>query len=165
MIVNADIYVKDVPGQLVGFIEPISLVDGNIIGVVHNRDNIMGGRIGVNITFEIDSAEKLEKIKNAWDSRDIMILRMSSVVETFPMEYMFIGDIGPARIERLIKDAGKVVGLESVDVRYSSRISSRGGTAMISASVRSEGDLTKLDNFMLSECEKEDITCIRGIGQ
>ena len=31
MIVNAELYVKDLPGQLVGSLEPIPLVDGNIM--------------------------------------------------------------------------------------------------------------------------------------
>ena len=42
MIVNAELYVRDMPGQLVGSLDPISLVDGNILGVVHNRDGEIG---------------------------------------------------------------------------------------------------------------------------
>ena len=62
MIVNAELFVNDLPGQLIGSLEPVSLVDGNILGVVHNRDKIIDGRICVNITFEVDD-KKLEKLK------------------------------------------------------------------------------------------------------
>jgi len=165
MMVNADIFVKDVPGQLVGSLEPISLVDGNIVGVVHNRDNIMNGRIGVNITFEVGSVEGLESLKNIWKSKDIVISRMSSVIETFPMDYMLIGNIGPAQIEKLIKNAGKIVDLESVDVRFSSNISEKRRTVMISAKVRTKEDLDKLNAFMTSACRKLGIVYIRGVGQ
>ncbi|MDR0778364.1 MAG: homoserine dehydrogenase [Methanomassiliicoccaceae archaeon] len=165
MMVNADIFVRDVPGQLVGSLEPISLVDGNIVGVVHNRENIVNGRIAVNLTFEVGSAENLEKLKNIWKSRDVMISRISSVIETFPMEYLLIGDIGASQIERLIENAGKVVGLESVDVRFSSKISSKERTAMISAKVRSEDDLEKLNAFMMTACKRAKIVYIRGVGQ
>jgi ACT domain-containing protein len=165
MMVNADIFVKDVPGQLVGSLEPISLVDGNIVGVVHNRENIVNGRIAVNLTFEVSSAENLEKLKNIWKSRDVVISRITSVIETFPMEYLLIGNIGASQIERLIENAGKVIGLESVDVRFSSKISSSERTAMISAKVRSEDDLTKLNAFMMAACKRAKIVCIRGVGQ
>ena len=165
MMVNADIFVKDVPGQLVGSLEPISLVDGNIVGVVHNRDNIVSGRIAVNLTFEIGSIENLEKLKKIWKSRDIVISQISSVVETFPMDYVLIGDIGPSQIEKLIQNAGKAAGLESVDVRFSSKTSGMKRTAMISAHVRSEDDIQKLNKFMISACKKANIVCVRGVSQ
>jgi len=165
MMVNADIYVKDVPGQLVGSLEPISLADGNIVGVVHNRDNIVNGRIAVNITFEIGSAEDLEKLKTIWKGKDILISRISSVIDTFPMDYMLIGDIGPSQVEKLIINAGKVVNMESVDVRFSSKTSDSSRTVMISANVRSEGDLEKLNAFMMSACRRSNIVYIRGVGQ
>jgi len=163
MIVNADVFVKDVPGQLVGSLEPISLVDGNIVGVVHNRDNIMNGRIGVNITFEVGSAEDLERLKAIWKSRDVMISQMSSVVETFPIDYLLIGNIGPSQIDSLMNRARKVVDMESVDVRYSSKTGDRRSTAMVSVNVIKEDDLTKLNSFMRSACKKADILCIRSV--
>jgi ACT domain-containing protein len=163
MMVNADIFVRDVPGQLVGSLEPISLVDGNIVGVVHNRDSIVNGRIAVNITFEVDSSEALERLKGIWKSRDVMISRISSVVETFPMEYLLIGDIGPSQIERLMDNAGKVVGLESVDIRFASKASDKKRTAMISVAVRNENDIKKLNAFMTSACRKAKIVFIRGV--
>ena len=72
MLVNAELYVKDLPGQLVGSLEPISVVDGNILGVVHNRERIVNHRICINITFEIEE-EQLERLKQIWKSKDIII--------------------------------------------------------------------------------------------
>ena len=165
MMVNADIFVRDVPGQLVGSLEPISLVDGNIVGVVHHRDNIVNGRIAVNITFEVNSAAALERLKGIWKKRDVMISRISSVVETFQMEYVLIGEFGPAYIEKLMDSAGKTVSLESADIRFSSKISDKKRTAIILANVRCEEDITKLNAFMASACKKANIVCIRGVGQ
>jgi ACT domain-containing protein len=165
MIVNADIFVRDVPGQLVGSLEPISLVDGNIVGVIHNRDSVVNGRIAVNITFEVHSAEALELLKKIWKSRDVTISRISSVVETFPMEYLLIGEIGPSQIEKLMDNAGKAVGLESVDIRFLSKASDKKRTAMISASVRSNDDIKRLNSYMSAACKKANIVFIRGVGK
>jgi ACT domain-containing protein len=163
MMVNADIFVKDVPGQLVGSLEPISLADGNIVGVVHNRENIVNGRIGVNITFEISSAENLERLKGMWKSKDIVISRISSVIDTFPMDYMLIGDIGPSQIEKLISEAGKTIAMESVDISFSSKMGESRRTSMISARLRSEDDRRKMNAFMMSACKKAKVVCIRGV--
>jgi len=165
MMVNADIFVKDLPGQLVGSLEPISLVDGNIVGVVHNRDSVMNGRIGVNITFEVTSSDALEMLKNIWKKKDIIISRISSVVETFPMDYVLIGQIVPSQIERILNNARKAVDIESVDVRYSSNASNTERTAMISVNVKSEESLAKMNAFMMSACKKANIVYIRGVEQ
>ena len=163
MKVNADLYVKDVPGQLVGSLDPISAVEGNIVGVVHNREKMIDGRIGVNITFEIESSEQLEKLKNIWKSKDVIISRIGSVVETFPMEYMLIGKIHGGQIEELMMDAQQKIAFESVDIRYSSKTGSDEHTVMISAKLRSQKDIKKLDKFIASSCKKSNILYIRGV--
>ena len=163
MKVNADLYVKDVPGQLVGTLDPISAVEGNIVGVVHNREKIIDGRIAVNITFEIGSREQLEKLKNIWKSKDVIISRIGSVIETFPMEYMLIGKIGAAYVEELLEDARSKIVFDSVDIRYSSKTGSDKHTVMISAKLRSRKDVGKLDRFVASRCKKSGIVYIRGV--
>lgn len=163
MKVNADLYVKDVPGQLVGTLDPISLVDGNIVGVVHNREKMMDQRIGVNITFEISSTENLEKLKNIWKSKDVLISRIGSVVETFPMEYMLIGDVGASYIEGMLDKARKTVDLDSMDVRISSKTDSPKHTVMLSAMLRNQDDIRRLDSFISSMCREIGVTYIRGV--
>ena len=93
MIVNAELFVKDLPGQLVGSIEPISLVDGNIMGVMHDRERIVNHRICVNITFEVEEQRQLEELKKIWKSKDIIISKIGSVYQTYTMDYLLIGDI------------------------------------------------------------------------
>ncbi|MCL2786262.1 MAG: hypothetical protein FWD81_03460 [Methanomassiliicoccaceae archaeon] len=163
MIVNADVFVKDMPGQLVGSLEPISLVNGNIVGVVHNRDNKISGRIGVNITFEVGSAEDLERLKEIWEKRDVMISRMSSVTETFPTDCLLIGDISPSQIDKLMAKAAKAIDMRSVDIRYSSKTGEEKSAAMVSVSVRSKEDVLKFNAFMMSACKRSNITYIGSV--
>ena len=163
MKVNADLYVKDVPGQLVATLDPISLVEGNIVGVVHNREKMIDGRIGVNITFEVDSAEQLERLKRIWKSKDVMISRIGSVVETLPTEYMLIGDMSARYVEELLESAKKSISIDSSDIRFLSMAGSKKHTVMISAKLRDENDLEKMDRFIASESRKANIICIRGV--
>ncbi len=165
MRVNADVYVRDVPGQLVASLEPISMVDGNIVGVVHHHEKVMNDRIGVNITFDLDGPEPLERLKAIWKERDVTVSRLGSVVETYPVEYLFIGKVTPSYLEGLIARASKEAGLESVDLRYSSRVNGDRQTAMMLARVKRPEDMEVLDAFLLGECAQAGILAVRGLGQ
>lgn len=163
MMVNAQLYVKDLPGRLVESLEPISLVNGNIVGVVHDREQIVNHRICINVTFEIKGNSELDQLKDIWKSKDVLIANIGSVYKTYTMEYMLVGDFTASYVEELIDEASKVISFESVDVNYSSRNASSTRTAMISAEVMSEGDVKKFDAFLMEACKKSDIVYIRGL--
>lgn len=163
MIVNAELYVKDLPGQLVGSLEPISIVDGNILGVVHNRERIVNHRICINITFEVEE-DQLERLKGIWKSKDVIISKIGSAHETYTMDYMLIGDIDARYIERLINKASTIADLEAVDVRYSSKATDYSKrTGILSVKTKGKDDLDKLDEFLDMECRKSGMTYVRGV--
>lgn len=164
MIVNAELFVKDLPGQLVGSLEPISLVDGNIMGVVHNREVIVNNRICLNVTFEVEDKDQLCKLRDLWQARDIIIARMGSGSRTYSMEYMLIGDFDAQGVEELINQARKNITLDSVDIRYSSKTGpSAKRTAMISVKTQDAKDLDRMDTFLDGKCREQGITYVRGV--
>jgi len=163
MLVNAELYVKDLPGQLVGSLEPISMVNGNIVGVVHNRDLIVNQRICVNVTFEIENNDDLEKLKKTWKAKDILIASIGSVYKTSTMEYLLLGSFKASEVEGLIDEASNIVSFESVDVNYSTANATKTRTAMITVEVLSEEDLEKLDKFLDSACREKGMVYIRGL--
>ena len=162
MKISADIYVKDVPGTLVSSLEPISTLGGNIVGVVHNREQVVSGRISVNVIFNMDQ-KSLEALKKEWKARDIIIADFGEDFEIVSMEYMIIGKLDAAFIEDLINRASKIVDLESVDMGYSSKMKADSRTAMISANLRSKDDMDKLSDFMYEESKKAGLTCVMGV--
>ncbi|MDD3379357.1 MAG: homoserine dehydrogenase [Candidatus Methanomethylophilaceae archaeon] len=163
MMVNAELYVRDLPGQLVGSLEPISLVDGNIVGVVHNREQMVNQRICVNVTFQINGPVELDRLKSIWKSKDVLISRIGSVFKTQTMEYMLVGNFNASYVDHLIDEASNIISFESVDVSYSSKNSSSTRTAMISTEVLTEEDLAKLDKFFAAACRESGIVYIRGL--
>ncbi len=162
MKINADIYVKDVPGTLVSALEPSSTLGGNIVGVGHNREQVVSGRISVNVIFNIEP-QSLDALKKEWKARDIIIADIGEDYEIVSMNYMLIGDLNAAFIEDLIDKASKIVNLESVDMGYSSKMKTDSRTAMISANLRSKDDIDKLSDFMSGEAKKAGLTCIMGV--
>jgi len=163
MMVNAQLYVKDLPGRLVESLEPISLFNGNIVGVVHDREQIVNQRICIDVTFEIKNTSELEKLKEIWKSKDVQIAKIGSVYKTFTMEYMLIGKFKASHVESIIDDASTKISFESVDVNYSSKNASSTRTAMISAELMSENDLKKFDSFLADACRKANIVYVRGL--
>lgn len=162
MKINADIYVKDVPGQLVASLEPISTYEGNIIGVVHNREQVISGRILVKIIFDMD-ATNLELLKKEWRSKDVIIVKMDEAVESYSMDYMLVGNITASQIEDIMERASKDIDLQSVEIGYSSKGSNGSRTAMISVSVSSKKDLAGLNDFLSKEAADSELTYIRGV--
>ncbi|MDI6859806.1 MAG: amino acid-binding protein [Methanocellales archaeon] len=68
MRITMDLELKDIPGQLVLALQPISDFEGNIVSVVHHRDKkTPRGMIPVQVTFEIDGAkvsDLIDKLKS-----------------------------------------------------------------------------------------------------
>ncbi len=162
MKINADVYVKDIPGQLVASLEPISTFDGNIIGVVHNREQVISGKILVNIIFDI-TPENLELLKKEWKARDVIIVNLDEAVENYSMDYMLVGKLNASEIDDMINEISKTINLESVDIGYSASGSKDSRTAMISATVHSKNDLRALDSFFSDRAKKAGLTYIRGV--
>ncbi len=164
MIVNAELYVKDKPGQLVGSLDPISLVDGNILAVVHNRDKIVNNRICLNLTFEVEGREQLCRLKDIWKSKDIVISSLNSVHQTYTMDYLLIGSFDSAFIEKLIEEASRTIAMDASDVRYTSKTDKKATrTAMISVKTHSKDDMSAMDAFLSTKCGESGITYVRGV--
>lgn len=76
MRVSMDLELKDIPGQLILAIQPISEFKGNIVSVIHHREKkTPRGTIPVQIVFEIDSAN-LEKLNKKLKENGIIIARV-----------------------------------------------------------------------------------------
>jgi len=163
MIVNAELFVNDLPGQLIGSIEPISMVEGNILGIVHNRDKIIDHRICVNVTFEVDD-KQLDRLKDLWKAKDIIISSLGSVHETFTMHYILIGDVNAQYIEGLLKMVNEATTLDEVNVSYSSKsIRTASHTSLITVKARYEDNLDKIDAILRRECKNANVTYVRGV--
>jgi ACT domain-containing protein len=161
--VNVDLRLKDVPGQLIGALEPVSKNDGNIVGIVHSHDKVSAGRIGVNLTFEVTSEMNLDKIMNEWRSRGVDILKIDHLFETFQLEYIIVGAVSADEMKKITDGIQALGGVESLNVRYSVSATDE-KTALISGKVRSKDIIKKANNFMSERAKRSGFLMIRGFG-
>jgi ACT domain-containing protein len=163
MRVNVDIRLKDIPGQLIGALEPISKYDGNIRGVVHEHDVVSGGKIAINLTFEIGSQKALDNVLAEWKGKEVDVMKIDHLFETFRLEYVIVGDLPTNEVKRITDGIQAIGDVESIDVRYSVS-GSKEKAAMISGKVRNKDVIKKANKFMYDRAKRTGFLVIRGFG-
>jgi ACT domain-containing protein len=161
--VNVDLRLKDIPGQLVGALEPISANGGNIRGVIHNHEAKKGGRISVNITFEVRSEDILDRILSTWKARDVEIAKIDSFFETYPLQYLLVGNIPSTELESLTKSLESMENVASIDIRYSGSANSDSRAALITGKASKKEAIASLNEFFKKRAEKKYYILIRGL--
>lgn len=94
MRVSIDVMPKDTPGELVKILSPISEVGGNIITVIHRRDELsVKGRLPVHIVFDIDSKAQYDKILDRYNNEKIKIMKQDELKHFNSLVVGMIGHI------------------------------------------------------------------------
>ena len=84
---------KDLPGQLVTALQPISELGGNIIAVIHHRDPRSDGQtISVQIVVEI-SEPRLNELISRFRERGVKILRIGKDRLLYKQSVIIIGHL------------------------------------------------------------------------
>lgn len=164
MRVNVDLRLKDVPGQLIKALEPISVNEGNIVGVVHNHDLVTGGRISVNVTFEYKDQRALDAIFSAWKERGVEVVKMGEIVRTFAAEYLLVGDLAHSTLRTITEGIEKMDGVETIDLQYSLSTSTDNKSVLLLVNVREKGRLRDIDDYLKNNSKASDFLLIRGMG-
>jgi ACT domain-containing protein len=115
MKVGLDIVLKDVPGQLVKALEPISHFGGNIISIVHLREDIKGGRVPVHVVLEVEG-ENLEKIIEELERRDIWVSKVGEVKKKQKITVILIGHVVDTDLRDTIDRINEIPGALVLDL-------------------------------------------------
>ncbi|HOE52740.1 MAG TPA: hypothetical protein PKO24_03800 [Methanomassiliicoccales archaeon] len=164
MRVNVDLRLKDVPGQLIKALEPISLNEGNIVGVVHNHDLVTGGRISVNVTFEYKDQRALDAISSAWKERGVEVVKMGEIFRTYAAEYLLVGDLTHATLRTITESIERMDGVETMDLQYSLATGTADRSVLLVVSVRERERVRDIDSYLGAMSERHDFLLIRGMG-
>jgi ACT domain-containing protein len=164
MRVNVDLRLKDVPGQLIKALEPISVNEGNIVGVVHNHDLVTGGRISVNVTFEYKDQHALDAIFSTWKERGVEVVKMGEIVRTFAAEYLLVGNLAHSTLRTITEGIENMDGVETIDLQYSLSTSTDNKTVLLLINVREKDRLGDIDDYLKNMSTAIDFLLIRGMG-
>ncbi len=164
MRVNVDLRLKDKPGQLIKALEPISLNEGNIVGVIHDHEQVTGGRISVNVTFEALDQHSLDAIFAMWKERGVEVARMGEIYRTYAAEYLLVGDLAQSTLRSITENIEKMNGIDSIDLQYSLSTSTDNKSVLLLVNVREKNKVTEIDNFLKGRSKRSNFLLVRGMG-
>lgn len=102
MKITMDIELKDIPGQLVLALKPVSDSGGNILSVLHQRDKkTPAGRIPVELVIDIEE-RKLEGLLEQLKARGVHVVRTGKERLRESMVVLLIGHIVHSDIRETI---------------------------------------------------------------
>jgi ACT domain-containing protein len=151
MKVGLDIVLKDVPGQLVLALEPISKFGGNIISIVHEREAIKGGRVPIRVNVEVESTENLKRIIKEIEKRDIWVSKAGEIKKKEKITVLLTGHIVDTDLRDTIDRINEIKGVMVADVDLSMPHPDKESSARldieVSGRAKAKTALVKLDEI------------------
>ena len=99
-----DVMLKDVAGELVNVLRPIARVGGNVITVIHKRDEASSkGNLPVHIVFEVDTKAQVDCIVDGYRKENIRVVKIDEVKRFCELVVGMIGHIVHTNLTETIR--------------------------------------------------------------
>ncbi|MGA9141623.1 MAG: amino acid-binding protein [Methanocella sp.] len=162
MRITMDLELKDIPGQLVNALVPISDAGGNIVSVVHHHaKRTPRGTIPIQVTFDFEGS--LDALKFSLESRDIKIARVNEAKLLEHRTVLIVGHIIHSDIRDTIDQIDRTGYAEVVDLAMSMPGISLKSSARIGISAEGKEEARKAMNLMREIARKKDLLVIEPI--
>ena len=163
MKISLDIELKDIPGQLVHALKPISELGGNIISVLHhhNRKTPLGN-IPVQVVFEIDE-RNVETLVQRLKRRGVSVLRVGRERLRSSKIVILIGHIVHSDIRDLIDSIDSTGFAEVVKLSLEMPAIDMKSSASLTISAVNEDKLNEAMEILRDVARKKGIMMISPI--
>ncbi|MBU4220906.1 MAG: amino acid-binding protein [Euryarchaeota archaeon] len=163
MIVSMTLELKDIPGQLVIALAPISELHGNIMSVVHqHEEKTPRGTIPVQITFEIDQGVLAELIGRL-EKSGVGVARVGEERLRSSVSVVLIGHIIHSDIGDTIDRIDKTGFAEVVDLSLSMPAIEKTSSAYLVINAEGEKELKNALEILREVARKKDLLMIEPI--
>lgn len=164
MKISLDVVLKDVPGQLVRALEPISQHGGNIISIVHLREELTGGRVPVHVTIEVEP-KKLDKILKELENRDIWVSKVGEVRKKEDIKVILIGHIVDTDARDTIDKINEIKGAMVADLALAMPHPEKESSAKMNIEVSSPGAAKKVMARLEKIAREKKFIIIKSLGE
>ena len=163
MIVSMALELKDIPGQLVLALSPISELHGNIMSVVHqHEEKTPRGTIPVQITFEIDQ-NVLNELIERLETSGVRVARVGEERLRSSVSVVLIGHIIHSDIGDTIERIDSTGFAEVVDLSLSMPAIEKTSSAYLVINAIGEKELKKALEILRDVADKKDLLMIEPI--
>jgi ACT domain-containing protein len=163
MIVTMQLELRDVPGSLIGALEPVSSHGGNILSVMHSRRE--GRRVVVQVVFKIGDMRMLELLKKSLRQRNIRATRVSIEGKRYyaraVVDYMLVGHVIDTDLRDTIDRINRIGLVSDIDVVMPSPEDKSSVLLHVEIDEKKAGRLLEC---MRSVCEEKGFTLVRSLG-
>src|SRR3990170_6014872 len=163
MIISMTLELKDIPGQLVLALAPISELHGNIMSVIHqHEEKTPRGTIPVQITFEIDQ-RVLDELIERLEKSGVKVARVGEERLRSSVSVVLIGHIIHSDIGDTIDVIDSTGFAEVVDMALSMPAIEKTSSAYLVINAIGEKELSKALDIMREVADKKDLLLIEPI--
>lgn len=163
MIVSMTLELKDIPGQLVLALSPISELHGNIMSVVHqHEEKTPRGTIPVQITFEIDQ-KILNKLIERLEESGVRVARVGEERLRSSVSVILIGHVIHSDIGDTIDTIDSTGFAEVVDLSLSMPAIEKTSSAYLVINAVGEKELKRAIEVLREVADKKDLLMIEPI--
>ena len=163
MKISMDIELKDIPGQLVLALTPVSDFGGNILSVLHQRDKkTPAGRIPVQLVVDI-AERRLEGLVERLKEQGVNVVRTGKERLRESMVVLLIGHIVHSDIRETIDSIDSTGFAEVVALSLSMPGVDEESSASVTLSAIGEKELNDALNILERTASKKDILVISPI--
>ncbi len=163
MKISMDIELKDIPGQLVLALKPVSDLGGNILSVLHQRDKkTPSGRIPVQLTFEIEE-RGLNRLIARLKERGVNVVRIGRERLKESMVVLLIGHIVHSDIRETIDSIDSTGFAEVVALSLSMPGVDKKSSASVTLSAIGKEELKEALGILERTASKKGIMVISSI--
>jgi len=163
MIVSMTLELKDIPGQLVLALAPISEMHGNIMSVVHqHEEKTPRGMIPVQITFEIDQGVLAELIDRL-EKSGVRVARVGEERLRSSVSVVLIGHIIHSDIGDTIDKIDRTGFAEVVDLSLSMPAIEKTSSAYLVINAEGEKELKQALEILREVAAKKELLMIEPI--
>jgi len=106
------IALADRPGQLIKALEPIAKNGGNIISIIHEREEPSAGFVPVSLVVDFPSKWNLRKAVDDLKELGVAIVKAEEIIDTTRITVILIGKVDLKRIAETEIRNIKIVGFE-----------------------------------------------------
>jgi ACT domain-containing protein len=102
----------DRPGQLIKALEPIAKNGGNIISIIHEREEPAEGSVPVSLVVDFPSKWNLRKTIEDLKGLDVAIVKSEEIVETTRVTLILIGRLDLKKLVETEIENARITGFE-----------------------------------------------------
>lgn len=162
MRITMDLELKDIPGQLVKALEPISDSGGNIVSVVHHHEERTSrGTIALQVVFDMEDG--LGQLKEKLESRGIKVVRFNQLRLLEHKTVVLVGHIIHSDIRDTIEQIDSTGYAEVVELSMSMPGISLKSSARIGLNATGKNEMKRAIKLLRDIANEKDLLLIEPI--